>query len=413
MVGFGIAGLTVPFDLLAEFLPAKKRGSFLLYIEYFWTFGSVLVVILAWNLLDQYGWRLLAMLNAVPFAVSGIVGYFYLDESPRWLMVNDHAQAAEDILRRAARLNDTDLGSFVLHVTAEEVEEAEMQRSLPLLLHYAQLFAEGVRATTFPILVVWMFSSFAYYGVVLFASKIYDKNFGAAANATCSFDFASIFDTSSAEFVGIILAIFLITPVGRVNCQAVGYGVCGVFTMIIGILEAFGTKYHRYVLVCGMVARCAAMMGICCTWVHTPELFSTNVRATAHSLCNMGAKISGIFVSFLVFSDAVSNMDIAIILSLSCFGAVSCALVLPETSGKTLDGISISNTAAEERVFSDDVGGDEDVGENDALELVPLGMRNSSGVAGGGRGDGESSALKTSVEPKGKLPYQRVAMDDV
>lgn len=29
-VGFGVGGLTVPFDLLAEFLPASKRGSYLM-----------------------------------------------------------------------------------------------------------------------------------------------------------------------------------------------------------------------------------------------------------------------------------------------------------------------------------------------------------------------------------------------
>ena len=31
-VGFGIGGLNIPFDLLAEFVPAPDRGKFLMYV---------------------------------------------------------------------------------------------------------------------------------------------------------------------------------------------------------------------------------------------------------------------------------------------------------------------------------------------------------------------------------------------
>jgi hypothetical protein len=33
LVGFGVGGLTVPFDLLAELSPVTHRGKFLIYIE--------------------------------------------------------------------------------------------------------------------------------------------------------------------------------------------------------------------------------------------------------------------------------------------------------------------------------------------------------------------------------------------
>ena len=40
IVGFGVGGAVVPFDLLAEFLPNEHRGTFLIYIEGFWTIGE-------------------------------------------------------------------------------------------------------------------------------------------------------------------------------------------------------------------------------------------------------------------------------------------------------------------------------------------------------------------------------------
>jgi putative MFS transporter len=36
IVGFGLGGATIPFDLLAEFLPQSSRGQFLININYFW-----------------------------------------------------------------------------------------------------------------------------------------------------------------------------------------------------------------------------------------------------------------------------------------------------------------------------------------------------------------------------------------
>ena len=41
LVGFGVGGLTVPFDTLAEFIPDSHRGNHLLLIEYFWTAGTL------------------------------------------------------------------------------------------------------------------------------------------------------------------------------------------------------------------------------------------------------------------------------------------------------------------------------------------------------------------------------------
>lgn len=42
--GIGVGGLTIPFDLLAEFAPVQQRGTSLLELEYFWTIGSLYVV---------------------------------------------------------------------------------------------------------------------------------------------------------------------------------------------------------------------------------------------------------------------------------------------------------------------------------------------------------------------------------
>jgi len=70
IAGFGIGGLAAPFNLLAELLQPKHRGTFLLSIEFFWTLGSMFAAGAAWLLLDAHGWRWLAVACAVPVLLA-------------------------------------------------------------------------------------------------------------------------------------------------------------------------------------------------------------------------------------------------------------------------------------------------------------------------------------------------------
>jgi MFS family permease len=88
LVGIGVGGLTVPFDILAEFLPSQGRGTNLLLIEYAWTMGVLYVVLISYVCLSSgesttlsnattglEAWRFVALLCAVPCALSLVVGY--------------------------------------------------------------------------------------------------------------------------------------------------------------------------------------------------------------------------------------------------------------------------------------------------------------------------------------------------
>lgn len=97
VVGVGVGGATIPFDLLAECVPASHRGSYLMYIEYFWSLGTLFVVLVGWLVLASSGWRVLVMITAIPVALSAVLGYFFLPESPHWLLVNGKPVEAEKV----------------------------------------------------------------------------------------------------------------------------------------------------------------------------------------------------------------------------------------------------------------------------------------------------------------------------
>jgi MFS family permease len=258
IAGFGIGGANVPFDLLAEFLPASHRGKFLIYIEYFWTIGSMLVAGVAWGTLSQQGWRFLAYMTALPVLLASVISYFYLPESPRWLLIKGRVTEAEDVIRAAAKVNGIEMTPFRLKPVMEMQETIKDANYLDLLRD-----KEAMR-TSIPLWTVWMMFGFTYYGLILFVGRLYstgsddDKDDG----GSCSFDYSAIFINSASEVVGVTLGALLIDNLGRVRSQTSFYLLAALSAFLMG----FETK-TVFVMVVGITGRigaiAASVRGVC------------------------------------------------------------------------------------------------------------------------------------------------------
>jgi MFS transporter, putative metabolite:H+ symporter len=266
IAGFGIGGANVPFDLLAEFLSSEHRGTFLIYIEYFWTLGSMFVAGLAWGTLDSYGWRFLAYMTALPVLLASAASYFYLPESPRWLMIKGRREEAEQVIRDAAAVNGIIMEPFRLseehaHEAAEVIKDAS----------YMDLFTdrESFFKTSLPLWTVWLMFGFTYYGLILFVGRLYatsDDDADDDGSSTCSFDYSAIFINSAAEVAGCTLGFLLIDRLGRVRSQTSFYILAGLSVFLMG----FETKAVA-VMVVGIFGRIGSL--------------AASVRATLPLLC--------------------------------------------------------------------------------------------------------------------------------
>ena len=156
LTGLAVGGtLPVDYAMMAEFLPADRRGRWLVGLESFWAVGTVIVALAAWyaaanGMAD--GWRFIFVITALP-ALIGLALRFWVPESPYSLRRTGRATEAKTVLVRVATTN----GKPVL---AGKLTDTKEQR-LPL----SALFSGPYARRSWLILAAWLLVSISYYGI--------------------------------------------------------------------------------------------------------------------------------------------------------------------------------------------------------------------------------------------------------
>ena len=347
LVGAGVGGLTVPFDTLAEFVPTSQRGQNLLAIEYFWTAGTVLCPVLALLTLggshsegDRDPWRLFVFACSIPCAVSLILGWIYVPESPRWLMIQGKHDEALQVLRQAAATNGKDgLETFPegTRLLADDVAgEAEG-------LNFMHLFSRGWWKITLLMWITWFSFAFLYYGSVQVITEIFaddgNEYLDGDDETGYSFDYSAIFVSATAEIAGTSLIMFLVDRLGRIRSQAYSYLAGGVSICLLCLLASNENTNRFLMIVIAFLARMFFMSASCATWVSTAEILTTEVRSTGHAASNAVARLGG-SLSPLLVSGKMSYPIMAVVLLAVSICTFASASQLPETAGKALGASS-------------------------------------------------------------------------
>lgn len=135
---------------------------------------------------------------------------------------------------------------------------------------------------------------------------------------------------SSTEIIGVILGVCLIDRLGRSKSQGLFYTVAALALLLL----AFQQLEIKVLVVVASLARLALMAGSCTTWVQTPELYPTKVRAQVHTSLNLLSKLGAICAPFMIRS--LNSLQSGLILSAVASVAAAVAVFLPETKGREL-----------------------------------------------------------------------------
>lgn len=378
LVGFGIGSITVSFDLLAEFLPNKNRGQFLIIIGIFWTIGSIIVGVVAWLVLNQYGWRMVTLITSVPVTISCIIALIMLPESPRWLHIMGRTSEAEDILNDVLNTNnhrqhifvsltpppspsldedinsDNEIDNDSLHSRWSDdtsINNHKEQTSNWPRNRYCDLVRPPIRGVFGPLCLVWGCFGFCYYAVILLVSRVNESHHTdgvslstevlslGSGHTTCDYNYLAILASAGSEVMGTVFSLYTVDRWGRVRTQVVLYSLSAISVLFMSL------QGHAFLVsAISMIARCAASAASMATWVATPELFSTRHRGTAHSVANSIARVGAFLSPFLVQSHEYSVTVCCVVIAVLNVVAAGNVLLLPETGGRHLDEVSSVQT---------------------------------------------------------------------
>ena len=313
--GMAVGGtLPVDYAMMAELLPPRNRGRWLVLLEGFWAIGTIVVAIAAWitaELATPDAWRWIFAVTAFP-ALIGIWLRLLVPESPLHLLKAGNTTAAKDVLNRVLTAN----GKAALAADVELVRPAPATGA-------EKPFSPTLRRRTVLILAVWFLVSVSYYGVFTWLP---------AQLATGGFGFVRgygfLLVVALAQVPGYALAAYGVekwgrkpTLIGFLILSALG---CGLF-FVASEPILIGTA---------ILTMSFALLG---TWgalyAFTPELYPTASRATGMGAAGAMARLGGLLAPSVLALVVVQSfaLTIGLFAVLLLLGAIAASLIDAET----------------------------------------------------------------------------------
>ncbi|KAF2309178.1 hypothetical protein GH714_001057 [Hevea brasiliensis] len=371
LVGLGLGGGPVLLAWFLEFIPAPKRGTWMVIFQAFWTIGAILEAALAWIIMPRLGWRWLLALSALPSLLLFIF-YSLTPESPRYLCLKGRKNDALRILEKISKLNGKELPPGVL-VTDHEIELQERRlppgdghrddddviippppprwkdSDLGAFRSLLMLLSPKLIRSTLLLWVVFFGNAFSYYGLVLLTTELNNGNNKCNPNEmqsqkSGSVNYKDVFITSFAELPGLILSALTVDRFGRKLSMVVMFFICCIFLLPLVVHQSGALTT---VLLFG--ARICITETFTVVYIYAPEIYPTSVRTTGVGAASSMGRIGGMLCPLVAVSLVQGCHQAAAVLLFVgvVFLSGICVSFFPlETKGRELTD-SVSSTKLE------------------------------------------------------------------
>ncbi|SOE52062.1 Niacin transporter NiaP [Orrella dioscoreae] len=319
LTGVGVGGtLPVDYTMMAEFLPADRRGRWLVLLESFWAVGTILLAILA-LFASTYGedaWRIIFFVTGIP-ALVGVVLRFYVPESPLYLNRIGKSTEARQVLQRVAEANGNT-------VQIGELAPQALERKSVFAL-----FGTGLARRSVSLLVAWLLISVAYYGVFVYLPvKLSAEGFGFMRGQ----EFLIVL--ALAQLPGFALSAYGVERWGR-KPTLIGF----LLLSAVGcLLYSLGTS--TALIVGSTLLMSFALLG---TWgalyAFTPEVYPTDLRASGMGMAGAVARLGGLFAPAIIAPIMATHFTLSLFVlsALLAVAALAVKMVDVESKNRALD----------------------------------------------------------------------------
>ncbi|WP_337270758.1 MFS transporter [Oryzifoliimicrobium ureilyticus] len=314
LTGAAVGGtLPVDYAMMAEFLPARHRGRWLVLLEGFWAIGTLIVALAAW-LINLSGfpdaWRYIFAVTAVP-AIIGIGLRLMVPESPLYLVRIDRQTEAKRIIDQMLKKNRRLPLTPGAQIVSPPIEASK------------GIFSAGLRRRSILILSIWLLVSISYYGVFTWMpAKLAAPVEAGGQGFGFVRGYGFLVMIALAQLPGYALAAYGVERWGR-KLTLILFCLLSASGCLLFVLAPSAN-----LVACALLVMSFALLG---TWgalyAYTPELFPTKSRATAMGAAGAMARFGGLLAPTAVGSLVSHGLTLTIasfagLLLLAAFASV-------------------------------------------------------------------------------------------
>ncbi|KAJ6636136.1 Organic cation transporter-like protein [Pseudolycoriella hygida] len=315
----------VIFVLGMEMVSPRKRVLGGSLIAFLYSTGQVFLGLIAMKLLHFR--KLLLALYLPTFVVLTYI--WVIPESVRWLLSKDRRKDASDIIFKAARMNQKVLSEGTIESLChrspptEDIDEPIEGTDQNSENTFAMAMQNPpVRRRLVQCCFCWFSTALVYYGLSILSVNLHGNKF---------INFISF---SLAEYPPIITIYFFLDKVGRKYLLSGSLFFSGI-TCVIPVMFITGHTNVWRLFLLGM-SKCSVTVAFTILYVYTCELFPTNLRQSAMSLCSAFGSIGAMVAPQTpLLIKYLESLPFAFFSTLTIISGM-LVVFLPETANKKL-----------------------------------------------------------------------------
>ncbi|XP_062868189.1 solute carrier family 22 member 4 [Trichomycterus rosablanca] len=314
VVGLGqISNYVAAFVLGMEIFSVRVR---ILYstvgVCIFFSIGYMVLPLVAYFIRD---WRMLLLTLTIP-------GFFYvplwwfIPESPRWLLSQGRVEEAESILRHAARINGIQAPEIIFPIQSGEKTAGGESHNFCDLVR-----TSNIRTITILLCLVWTTLSIGYFALSLNTSNLHGNSY------------LNCFLSAAVEVPAYIISWFMFCYWPRRLCLFSTLSLGGVVLLFVHLVP----EYMNYVAISlEMLGKFGVTIAFAIVYAFTAELYPTVLRNTAVGTCSMASRLGSIFAPYFIYLGGYYRaLPYILIGTLSVLSGL-LSLLIPESFGMPL-----------------------------------------------------------------------------